>query len=229
MSMNMRLLALLVLVFAAIVLGDGPTLLAQQHYDVDSVFDATQRFIGRHTEPSVAISRHDSNLIVIGFNDDSLDCGIPAFVSTDAGMTWQTIRVPVPSGAKGDPFLITGDSSLIYYAMISGNGIIVARTQDGRNWQLSTEIVFGGGADKECIDVNKSVASAFYGRLHVCWQASGQIVSCYSDDRGVSWSKVITVSDLHRSNASDARVRIGIHGEVLVSYSISGVTPETDT
>lgn len=161
-------------------------------------------------EPTIAINRKNPNLIVAGANDlmwsfdtlygfDTVSGGIitlsqPAYLSTDAGMTWNTYRLPMIDDGGGvpfgDPIIISDDTGTFYYAFLLDNlaedsttDLMVARSTDGKNWVMGSPVM-GNVAneadsfntdsisvleDKETIAVDRDPQSPYYGRLYIAW------------------------------------------------------------
>jgi hypothetical protein len=161
-------------------------------------------------EPTIAINRKNPNIIVAGANDlmwsydtlygfDTVSGGIitvsqPAYLSTDAGITWNTYRLPMIDDGGGvpfgDPIIISDDTGTFYYAFLLDNieldsttDLMVARSTDGKNWTLGSPVMGNTATeadsfntdsiqvleDKETIAVDRDPQSPHYGRLYIAW------------------------------------------------------------
>src|SRR5581483_10290424 len=193
-------------------------------------------------EPNIAINRKHPNIIVGGANDAAMThLSMPAYLTTDAGNSWKTYRLPPVndkgSGAFGDPMLISDDSGIFYYAFLvdepslSGiSDIMIARSTDGKNWTLGKPVVGNIDSsnavleDKETIAVDHSPASPFYGRLYVAWteyyidspETNAVHYLAYSDDHGATWSKPQSYTDAY---GYFALMRIGKDGTIVIASS----------
>lgn len=192
-------------------------------------------------ETSVAISRRDPNLIVVGFNDaaqNSLGLGMSACVSTDAGNSWTKLHLPKVSfhGALAacDPILICDDSGMFYYAFLAGardfsiSDIIVGHSSDGKKWVLGSPVVGDTVKptklqDKPAMAVDRDPSSPYHGRLYLAWSEYPSIADtlwdginyiAYSDDHGETWSKPL---DYSTAFGHFATIRVGKGGAVFVS------------
>lgn len=193
------------------------------------------------SETTVAISRTNPNIIVVGFNDGaqlSASLGMTACVSTNAGNSWSKIHLPKVNfhGAKAwcDPILICDDSGMFYYAFLaisssfSISDIIVGRSTDGFNWVLGSPVVGDTVAptklqDKPTIAVDRDPNSPYHGRLYIAWSEYPSIADtlwdginyvAYSDDHGASWSKPLEYSTAFGHFAT---LRVGKGGTVFIS------------
>ncbi len=191
------------------------------------------------TEPSIAISRKNPSLIVAGANDDVMfSTGMPAYVTTNAGITWRTYRVPHVDGFSdsGDPILVSDDSGNFYYSfMVSYDktpygdpyrtNLMVARSTDGIHWVRGGLVLSdtNGGTlqDKEMIAVDCDPSSPYHGRIYIVWTQyytgwSGRRLISHSDDHGKTWS---TPVEWTQDFGYFATVRVGAKGVVFISSS----------
>jgi hypothetical protein len=185
---------------------------------------------GGQEETSIAISRRDPNLIIVGANDEHMGkLQMPAYVSTDAGTSWQTVRLPPNTAynyySVGDPVLAPSEDGNIYYTFIAGNAIMVAKTINGFDWIHCTPAYIWttqDSPDKPSMTVDNSPKSPHFGRVYISWSGFSlyndtiTIKLTWSDDHGQSWSKPTSIFD---SLPHFAHVRTGTFGEVYVSFS----------
>lgn len=194
-------------------------------------------------EPSIAINRRVPQLIVAGANDLVMDSlSMPAYLSTDAGITWKTYRLPLANdeGSKpwGDPMIISNNDGTFYYAFLlvditQPNGLsdlMVAHSINGKTWTLGRPVVGNtlnstGFEDKETIAVDNDLRSPHYGRLYIAWteyQQDDSLASryfakhllAYSDNEGGSWSKPVEFTQTY---GYFALIRVGARGTVFIA------------
>ncbi len=187
-------------------------------------------------ETSIAISHTNPNLIVVGSNDDAMDVrSMPAYVTTDAGKSWDTYRLPkspVPYGAIGDPVVIADNDGGFYYAYLlfhdatSWYNILVCHSKDGKTWSYNSPVIdtpTTAFEDKEWLAIDRSPTSPTYGRLYVSWtrlhggkpEIAGTFIA-WSDDTGKTWSQEKRIGSFV---GTYTLVQVGQHGEVYVCYS----------
>jgi len=197
----------------------------------DTTLDISNADLGQN-ETAVAISRTNYNIVVVAAQDDKMyELHMPYYVTTDAGNTWQTRRLPsmpVNGNALGDPEIAAATDGTIYYGFLVGAPglpVLIAKTTDGLNWSYCNPVPnypTPGSADKEAMTVDNAPESPHFGRLYVVFtqfsptNESAKIVLSSSDDHGETWSKPTNVFD---SFAHYSHVRTGTYGEVYVSFS----------
>lgn len=202
-------------------------------------------------EATVAICRTNPKLIVAAANDlyAMYDSSMPAFVSTDAGRTWNTHYLPFAPGdfvqAYGDPMLTCDDKGMFYYAFMtsdantngSGSAISdlrVAHSTDGVNWTLGGAVVRRTAPsaideDKETIAVDRDPASPYYGRVYIFWSRyqsnfADKRMIAYSDDTGMTWS---TPKSIPTRFGYFALLRVGKGGTIFVGSSYRNISADT--
>lgn len=186
-------------------------------------------------ETTIAISRTDPKLIVVGSNDDAMDVrSMPAYVTTDGGKSWDTYRLPKapsPYHTIGDPVLIADNDGGFYYAYLlnsttAGYNILVAHSSDGKSWTYNNPVISepsGAFEDKEWLGIDRSPASPTYGRLYVTWtrlhpgiaSESGTFIA-WSDDTGKTWTEPKRFGSFV---GTYTQIQVGKSGEIFVSYS----------
>ncbi|MDP4200396.1 MAG: T9SS type A sorting domain-containing protein [Bacteroidota bacterium] len=201
-------------------------------------------------ETSIAISRTNPKLVIAGSNLLSMDnLTAPAYVSTNAGLSWNTTLLPTPDyfGAQpyGDPSIVCSADGMFYYAFLLINfsdttdvsDLMVAHSQDGQHWTLGNPVLGMGPIDssrflfqdKENITVDRDPSSPYYGRLYIAWNEyfdrngdSSHAMIAWSDDRGQSWSKQ---ESLPTDGGLFTLLRTGAHGTLFhASSTDSGLT-----
>ena len=171
-------------------------------------------------EPAVAIDPNDPTVVVAVFQQGRFSDGgsaDPGFATShDGGVTWVTGNLPNLTVAVGGPFerasdpaVAFGPDGAVYAATLPFNdsdcrsGVAVQRSDDGGlsfGAPVFAEDDFTCGIfnDKNWITVDTATGSPHLGRLYLVWdqlQSTGApIVLRYSDDHGVTWSPLVTVS-----------------------------------
>jgi hypothetical protein len=169
-------------------------------------------------EPYIAVDPSNPLIIVAvvqqGRFPDGGSTAIGYATSHDGGQTWTAGDLPLLTVATGgvfarasDPAVAFGPDGAVYAESLAFGGprsaIAVQRSDDGG-------LTFGAPVlahddsdasrfnDKEWIAVDTFAASAHYGRVYVAWDQGnnvGQpILLRFSDDRGTTWSPLVTVS-----------------------------------
>jgi hypothetical protein len=198
-------------------------------------------------ETTVAISRTNKNVIVIGSNDEVMDLrSMPSYSTMDGGNSWQTNhipKVPPPYSALGDPMIIADNESGFYYAHLikdfnsNLSNILVSYSSNGTSWMYTAPVITKTSThdaeDKESIAIDRDPASPYYNRLYLSWlhfdsafYLSG-IRIAYSDDSAKTWSKPIVVTQGYRYFS---QVKVGKGGKVFLAfseYSEHGVDDDT--
>jgi len=196
--------------------------------------------------PAVAISRGNKNTIVIGAATDDMDSlGMPAYVSTDRGISWQTSRLPLPLNPDyyiyGEPNIAADDAGNFYYAYITDDGSVIPdsagnisiaiSTDGGGVWRnampININILHYGAPDGPCITVDNSPSSPHHGRVYVVWDeffaapdtdyTDGGLYIAWSDDHCKTWSS----GTLLGGTDDYQEVKTGKNGEIYVSSSDS--------
>jgi BNR/Asp-box repeat protein len=169
-------------------------------------------------EPDIAVSPVDPNVVVATFQQGRFPDGgsvDPGFAtSTDGGRTWSTGNLPGLTTSVGgrfdrasDPAVTFGPDGAAYITTLPFdaadcfNGIFVSRSDDGGltwNDPVLAQADCASFDDKNWIAADAFAASPFTGRIYIAWDrsAGGLVpeVLRYSDDRGETWSPLITIS-----------------------------------
>jgi hypothetical protein len=173
-------------------------------------------------ESSIAVNPLRPNVVLASAVD--YRGGAWAYVSTDAGNTWRNVslgdvRQGWPSG--NDPsvaFDHLGNGYVMYGALVRGSsdptkngqsGIYLSKTtDDGQTWTKHLKVIEHIGAmtldsvleDKYYIEIDRSTASPYLGRLYTPWKrvtdrdSATQIMFAHSTDGGLTWSAPVAVS-----------------------------------
>lgn len=174
------------------------------------------------TEPTIAASHMDGNILAAGFHDlypntNDFVCRI-AFTS-DGGQTWN-LGGATPLQSQGnfcsDPALAADGEGNFYYAYLDVNfgatksDVLVAKSTDGGQTFPTFSVAAEGNPntnfpDKEFIAVDHHHDSPFHGNIYVSWtdflnpidplaSDNGQIKVVVSRDGGLSWSEPAAIS-----------------------------------
>ncbi len=219
----------------------------------ESTMDISSLSINDQDETTIAISRLNPKIIVVGANDvgagssgGMVTSGMPVYSTVDAGKSWKTLRIPRPTSsyaAYGDPIIATGDSGFFYYSYLVAKqdgskqmNLLVAFSHDGIKWTNGTLVIpddsIRGAEDKESLWVDNSKSSPHLGRVYITWlhlggdtfgDDAGARIS-WSDDRCKTWS---TPKHLTDSVVRFSELRTGKNGEVFVSFSVSDYGNQT--
>jgi hypothetical protein len=169
-------------------------------------------------EPDIGLDPNNPSHVVATFQQGRFPDGgsvDPGFAtSTDGGKTWTTGNLPGLTTSVGgrfdrasDPAVAFGPDGAAYIttlpfdALDCHNGIFVSRSDDGGvtwNDPVLVQNDCAAGDDKNWIAVDTYPGSPHLGRIYTAWDRfSGGLqpeVLKYSDDRGQTWSSLITVS-----------------------------------
>ncbi len=188
-------------------------------------------------ETTVAISRNDPSRIVIASNDEISDKrSMPVFLSTDAGTSWSTSRMPIPPKpyyAWSDPFVTADQYNGFYYAYLLYNekahlsNIMVAHSDDGISWRYGNPVIANkqpdaSTEDKESVAVDFGTTSATNGRVYVSWAHFGDDSSreglhiAWSDNFGLTWSEPVRIDS---GAGFFSQVKCDKDGNVFFTYS----------
>lgn len=179
------------------------------------------RWPGTQAEVSIAVDRLDPRRVVAAAMN--LEEGnLLTTWSADAGETWSSALLPLPTGATlhADPMVAFDSRGAVYLAVIPvarGNsplGIEVLRSDDGgRSWSAPVRISKATGRDdKLALAMDDNPESPFRDRIHVAWKwPSGGTFYSYSDDRGAHFTRprlvdVPAVSGLDLATTADGEL-----------------------
>ncbi|NKB87204.1 MAG: hypothetical protein GKS06_03150 [Acidobacteria bacterium] len=131
-------------------------------------------------EVSIAVNPTDASNLVAAAMNLAGEGGILVMTSLDQGVTWNTVFMPVSTGAiyHADPWVAFDSAGVVYLAHIpvaSGNepiGIEVTRSFDkGLSWDPSQRISANrGNDDKLVVEVDRSTASPYRDRAYIAWK-----------------------------------------------------------
>lgn len=192
-------------------------------------------------EPSIAISRKNPDLIVVGANEQYMYTqGMVVYHSTDRGTTWTKQRLPKPVAlgfqSAGDPIVVAAPDGGFYYSFLtnergvapnmSKSDIQLAYSPAGKTWTLSGTVNGKSTADKrfedkEYLTIDMDPASPHYGRLYVVWTCYDFNINqtplkvAYSDDKGQTW----TINTVGVTTHIYSQIQVGKNGTVFVTAS----------
>lgn len=172
---------------------------------------------GPQNEPAIAVDPTDRRILLAGSN--SLEEGITrVYESSDAGATWTTGSLyPLPANpgetCAAQPGVAIDTRGRQYYSFIRAAPcrpleqsrqrlFVAARDGHGEPWDAPVLVSPLGTAradDKPALTVDTARTSPYEGRVYVAWTRVARnirfhILSSYSDDGGLSWSKPVKVN-----------------------------------
>ncbi len=192
-------------------------------------------------EPSISINPTNPLNVVASAKDERGGTNTKQtwiYSSTDGGVTWINQMFPFApsmSGFSSDPVVNFSDDGICYvtslpYGSGGAPGIQVAASTNG-GITFSPGVHLPGtnqNTDKEWTWVDNFPSSPYYHRLYTSWMdfGSGNVWRLnYSSDRGASWSQPSAAF-----SASQFPMPVVLpNGDVLVTYSTSGVTYRRST
>ncbi|MBI3257916.1 MAG: exo-alpha-sialidase [Ignavibacteriae bacterium] len=208
-------------------------------------------------ESSIAINPTNPLNIIASAVDYRGGSSAWAYISFDGGKSWADTNLGKPDSmttAGNDPsvaFANDGTAYLCYGAFgdRSGanpaNGVYISITSDGgKTWKRHIPIISHFGKqtadsvfeDKYYVVVDNSPTSPYYKRLYIPWKrvtardSATQIVLTHSDDKGLTWSKPINVSERLSGSSEDTTFGqsfpLTISGKDGTVYSIWNYGPK---
>lgn len=182
----------------------GPQLAPLFGPNVRANSDGTDK--GQH-EPSLAVSRVNTNTVVIATKDfrDDNNKEVWIYSSTDGGATWPASRqlqmpgLPADVPNQSDPVAVARDDGRIYVSSLATNepdrtrnGIFITWTDDGGlTWQPSVAVYYPDSVldDKDWFAIDNNPASPFYHNMYMAYVPDGvDVVVQRSTDGGFTWS-----------------------------------------
>lgn len=163
-------------------------------------------------EPSVAVNRSNPANIIAASNLNTV------YYSFDTGYTWHEYALTSKYGFYGDPVLHAANDGSVYITHLSKTAgkawgewfdrIVVQRSVDGgRSFSDGIAVGFNGNKtqDKPWLSGDE-VSKKYRGNLYLTWtefdkygskdpEDRSRIRFSYSNDKGETWSKAITISD----------------------------------
>ncbi|HRE10342.1 MAG TPA: sialidase family protein, partial [Ignavibacteria bacterium] len=168
-------------------------------------------------EPSVRISRKDTNKVVAAWrdfrygSDPTANRRVGYSYSTNGGLTWSVSRLLdstlLPGGLtrNSDPVVTTDTAGNFYIAVVAIQGVsggnltlaVYKSTNGGQTFPQAFICSQTGTEDKEWITTDLSEISPFLNTLYISWTSFslGGIKVTKSTNAGVNWSTPSNVSD----------------------------------
>jgi len=197
-------------------------------------------------EPSVAISRINTNIAVAAWRDFRLGYLEPDVVrrigysyTIDGGITWmesQLLPDPLPDHiSQSDPVVVSDMDGNFYISSTSRQPVpnynremlLYKSTDNGQSFALHATAVPGSGfngEDKEWIYVDPFENNDTYNQLMIAWRSFGPsygIKFRKSDLGGTNWSSTVNVSD--QGTGQGANLTTGTDGQVIVVWAENGI------
>lgn len=201
---------------------------------------------GSQDEVSAAVDPADPSILLAGSNSLQFDPSVRVYGSGDAGRTWGSALLPLPSTATStgavDQWVAIGPDhrqAMSYIASggtpqaesFSGLALFVAtRSAPSAAWQAPSAPVDGiptqgGYDDKDTLAADNSATSPFRGRLYVAWtrwisgdeSGPGEILVSHSADWGRTWSRPVVVQQQYANWG--AALALAPDGDVMVAWA----------
>ncbi|HEX9942187.1 MAG TPA: DNRLRE domain-containing protein [Thermoanaerobaculia bacterium] len=170
-------------------------------------------------EIQVVVNPNNANQLVAAANTWDAPAGCQqtqaVFYTSDGGATWNYTCSPgsaaFPSLGScnfsvfgSDPALSWDDSNRVFlnymlicsqFGIINHYAMVVARSTDGGATWTGHGVVVNSWSnnnleDKNFYDIDKNLASPFYGRHYTCWDRGNNEKFAYSTNGGASWTEV---------------------------------------
>ncbi|RPI13429.1 MAG: T9SS C-terminal target domain-containing protein [Ignavibacteriae bacterium] len=189
-------------------------------------------------EPSVRISRINSNIVVAAWRDFRLGYTNPVIrrigysYSTNGGLTWaapQLLPDPMPGHAtQSDPVLMSDNNGIFYIATTSreatnvrGETVVYRSTNNGVNWlKYSVAAASSSFEDKEWITCDLVPGSPNFNNLYITWTRIGSgIRFVKSSNGGLNWTTPVNVGD--NSAGQGSNVAVGTNYYIYVVWGES--------
>jgi hypothetical protein len=187
------------------------------------------------SEPNLAISPLDPNVVAIGMNaffavpvPTTLPVQNPlapkpaqrggVYVTSDGGQHWTVSQVPAPTGGMqnfDDSLLFAPDGRLhlagLYTQGGQGGLLYSSSTDGGATWTQPIVLSYNERADRDWL------SRAGDGRLFVAWQfqAGPSVMVAQSKDGGASWSRILSGPGVPSCNINTPVVES--HGRFLLA------------
>ncbi|GBD86934.1 hypothetical protein BMS3Abin03_00859 [bacterium BMS3Abin03] len=186
------------------------------------------------SELSVDVAPFDENIIFCSANTTpwpvSTVYGTGVYWSLDGSQSWTGFDIPPFGGNSGDPASAIGTNGFFYENYINnpgGQGISIS-TNNGVDWINHTVAPNPGSlADKNHMNVDKTLGSPYENRIYVVWTDFGgandnDVVLRYSTNDGSTWSSSINLSSSLSAGSHNQGVNVqtGPNGEVYATWAI---------
>jgi len=190
-------------------------------------------------EPSVRISRKDTNKVVAAWrdfrygSDPTANRRVGYSYSSNGGLTWSVSRLLdstlLPGGLtrNSDPVVTTDTAGNFYIAVVAIQGLsggnltlaVYKSTNNGQTFPQAFICSQTGTEDKEWITTDLSEISPFLNTLYISWTSFslGGIKVTKSTNAGVNWSTPSNVSDA-TGGVQGSDICISADGQVNVVW-----------
>lgn len=197
-------------------------------------------------EPSVCISRVNSNIVVAAWRDFRLGWQEPDIVrrigysySTDGGKTWSTPSLlpdPEPEhNSQSDPVVVCDMDGNFYISSTSRQTVpgynrqmlLYKSVDNGQTFSLHAIAAPGSGSageDKEWLFCDMIPTNPTYNHLMMVWRSFGPsygIKFTKSDVGGTNWGSWTDVSDW--GSGQGANITTGLDGRIIVVWTDDGI------
>ena len=197
-------------------------------------------------EPTVRISRENSNIVVAAWRDFRLGWQEPNVIrrigysySHDGGLTWsESLLLPDPTPnhlSQSDPVLTSDTEGNFYLSSTSRQPVVnynrdmllYKSTDDGQTFELHATAVPGSGSqgeDKEWIFCDPVPTNSTFNNVMIVWRSFGpvpKIKFSKSDVGGANWGPSVEVGDGFWGQG--ANVASGTNGNIYVVWWDNGL------
>jgi hypothetical protein len=185
-------------------------------------------FNERNSESFIALDYLSPRFLIAGSNNISGSGRQKQFASSDGGATWSKTELPLAPGSsfQSDPAVAwttdgTGWAATLGISAAGSIRVQVFKSTDrGATWSFVKTVSTGNSNDKELMWIDTHAGSSFKDNIYVAWdRPGGGMRFARSTDKGVTWSRVSTLST---DGAIGAHLTTGPSGELYVAWPDTG-------